>query len=96
MPKKHTPGPWEASKNNLDVVSKDGFCICTIHDNWLTKEEAQANIDLISSAPKLLEHGFNLVALCLQSERYHIDDDPEFVQAVDNLLYAHWKATGYK
>lgn len=55
---KHTPGPWEVSKNGVYVVSRFAhFNICRIkselHDDSIT-EISTANARLIAAAPDLL------------------------------------------
>lgn len=56
MDAKHTPGPWEVSKDEGDVVvvSEDLPFIATVHTSAL-KGTQKANARLIAAAPELLE-----------------------------------------
>ena len=93
---KHTPGPWEISGKYIGTTGYEvgckkhdhgsGFKIAAIRGPSCKQlsNELEANAHLIAATPDLLEHGYILAVLSLQSDRY--SNDPDFRDAVDNLL----------
>ena len=57
MTTKHTPGPWTTTGPN--VRADNGALVATAQDHWndhkTPQEEKEANAQLISAAPELLE-----------------------------------------
>jgi len=96
----YTPGKWmindiQRDNNRINISSKYQNVACAYR--MVTSEEkedpeTQANASLIAAAPDLLEHGYTLAVLSLQSDRY--SDDPDFRDAVDGLLDVCRRAKG--
>ena len=92
----HTKGPWTF----VDGKYKPGDQRFTVEcesnvpgmPGIIAKVGFKPNAHLIAAAPDLLEHGYILAILSLQSDRYR--DEPEFRDAVDNLLTVCGRAKG--
>lgn len=54
---KHTPGPWKVIQSDSPVVQTedDHHAICTTYGVYATREQKEANANLIAAAPDMLE-----------------------------------------
>jgi len=96
MKTKYTPGPWKILYGGMDddlfatIGSSFGeYPICQLEPMGYN----QANAHLIAAAPELLEEGYVLAMLVLQSPLYHYHE-PGLRDAVDKFLAIHAKAEG--
>lgn len=53
---KHTPGPWKVIQSDSPVVQTedDHHAICTTYGVYATREQKEANANLIAAAPEML------------------------------------------
>lgn len=81
METKHTCGPWikdDSKAGGFDILGPDGSWIATVH---CSREEDEADANLIAAAPELKESLLWIVTFC----REHVEwfGDPESDQGAE-------------
>ena len=69
---KHTPGPWEARRDRINVVGKG--VVATANNPWNDEREREANARLIAAAPELyalVEESLFHLRLDARAKAYH-------------------------
>jgi hypothetical protein len=91
MNTEHTPGPW--IKNGRDIAKEDGGIIVTAwyygNKGTVTKEEANANAELIAAAPEMID-----ALITILKEWEYGTYSPEFFLETVNPKSIIEKATG--